>query len=337
LAKKQEITVIEVSSDSIGQRLDLFLVSHFSELSRNQLQQMIKAQKVCVNHRPGKSNQLLKDGDVLQVLPDDLGKLESFLRPEAIPLNIVFEDEELIVVDKPPGLTVHPGAGVNGPTLIEGILHHTGGFSGEGHPTRPGVVHRLDKDTSGLMVVAKTESACLHLANQFRIKTSERYYVSLLHGILPSGLTEIESYLGRDPNRRLRFMSHAIEDVDSLAPTFHPLRYAKSTFELRRHYGKAFSLVAVKLDTGRTHQIRVHAKALGCPVVGDKVYGDRKPLPHTIPAAIKSAVQSVARQMLHSKILLIDHPKADQRMRFEVDLPADFAELIVKMKENTRD
>jgi 23S rRNA pseudouridine1911/1915/1917 synthase len=233
-------------------------------------------------------------------------------------LKILFEDDHIIVIDKPAGLAVHPGAGDTGPTLVQGLLYHVGP-SGLGHPQsgyedplaslRPGIVHRLDKDTSGVMVCAKSDRAHADLAKQFQDKkTLRREYGALLDGRLSQDDMVFESWLKRDPVTRVTFAS-------SKSP-LPGARYAKSHFRVEEVFLGRLSLVKVRLFTGRTHQIRVHAKDLGAPIIGDLVYHRPTVLPAQWPSSVRQAVTAISRQLLHARLLSFRHPLTQGEMAF---------------------
>jgi 23S rRNA pseudouridine1911/1915/1917 synthase len=325
----QGLSAYVVTAELAGRRLDQFLVEALAgsaPVSRAKIQKLVAAGAVTVNGAGARAKDPVAAGDRVEVAwpPPP----PSTLVPARLPLRILFEDAEVIVIDKPAGLAVHPGAGDHGPTLVQGLLHHCGAL-GHGRapdPTawaRPGIVHRLDKDTSGVMVCAKTDRAHAALARQFHDKTAlEREYVALLDGLLGEALVVRESYLYRDPANRLRFASSAPP------PPGVKARYAKSLFRREHEYGHRLTLAAVRLYTGRTHQIRVHARDLHCPVIGDALYGRPTQLPASFPAAVQAAVRRVPRQLLHARRLGFAHPTSGARLTFEAEIPNDFSEVI---------
>ena len=285
-------------------RLDRILVSQLPGLSRARLQALIRAGGVKVNGRtvrkPGLS---VGPEDVIQVAP--LPPAETRLRPQSIPLEILYEDDALFVINKPAGMVVHPGAGHPQATLVHAALAHAPEVEAVGDASRPGIVHRLDKDTSGVMVVAKTNEALKHLQQQFRRREVEKLYLGLVDGAPPSPTGQIEAPLARSPRHRKRIA--VVQAPGS--------RLAVTRFQTRERFPR-HSLLELRPLTGRTHQIRVHLQFLGCPVVGDRVYGRRQP---TLP---------VARQQLHAWRLTFRLPGDSQPRTFEAAVPADLREAI---------
>ncbi len=345
MARDNPTPFILTAEDAAGSRLDVFLAQALPRFSRSALHRLIKAGDVKVNGIVAKASYKIEFGDKLELeslppetlLPDDLV-------PIAYPLDILFEDDSLIVINKPAGLIVHPGAGTRGkPTLVAAVLGHLGlrkSADLPGEEGRPGVVHRLDKDTSGAIVVAKTASAHRHLAAQFKNKTNLREYVALLNGAMDQENIEIESYLYRDPRNRTRFTSMSAEEYarkDVEGEDLQSYRYAKTNFSCRKVYGLKLTLALIRLTTGRTHQIRVHAKTLGWPVVGDAVYGPEVVrLPPSFPEPIRQAIEDVSRQLLHARRLGFEHPETGQKLAFEAPIPQDFRavlELLEKHKD----
>ncbi len=314
---------LELVVEERGQRLDQWLSHHLPAFSRSQIQRMIKDRTVWLNQVPGRPSHRLKYGDRVVCFEEPI-RLEALsFKPTPMALEILFEDESIVVLNKPPGLTVHPGAGTPpGTSLVEGLmdylqnsklpLEELGLLEG-----RPFVVHRLDKDTSGVMVMAKTPQALRALKEQFAAKTNHRLYWALLGGSLPKSPLIYESYLYRHPVKRKQFASSPTPPGDSGS------RWAKSAFETLASYPRGVSLVAVTLFTGRTHQIRVHTKALGIPVLGDPVYGR--------PHPIQSLIHIPKRQMLHGKELGFIHPVSGESLFFSSDPPGDFAFLLKEL------
>lgn len=323
---------MQPSHEAKGVRLDRWLASVLMgpdglAVSRSRIQRLLEAGDVLVNGEQVPGKHRLNGGELVQVRfgPPPPSRLE----PIAMPLRILFEDRYLMVVDKPAGIAMHPGAGDTGPTLVQGLLHHVvraGAKLSDGGPLRPGIVHRLDKDTSGVVVVAKTDAAHAALARQFHDKTNHRVYVTLLDGVLPRGDIEIESYLFRDPNNRLKFASLPLADYENRQMTRG--RYARSRFKRECIYGHRLTLARVILATGRTHQIRVHARELGLPIVGDPVYNRPTQLPASFAASARMAVASVSRQMLHAELLGFQHPVSGEDMQFNSPYPKDFLDLL---------
>ncbi len=282
--------------DKQGARLDKYVTEQCPELSRTQVQKLIGDGYITVNVRVAKAGVRLKTNDKLTIsLPP---AAPSSLSPEAIPLNIVYEDDDLLVIDKPAGLTVHPAPGHPAHTLVNAILSHLARLPETGDWRRPGIVHRLDRDTSGLMLVAKTSAAHLNLAAQFKARSISKAYLALVKGRLTPQDGIIEAPIGRDRGHRQRMAVVAEGKGREARTQYHVIRYIDN-----------YTLLEVKPETGRTHQIRVHLAAIGYPVVGDKVYG------------IKSAYLS--RQFLHASRLGFRLPSTGEYVEFKSELPAD--------------
>ena len=290
-----------VSADDAKLRLDHFLAKRLPEYSRSRLQQLIRTGFVRVNGATTRPRQIVRAGDKIDLTEPPVEKID--VRPEPIPLEVLFEDGDLIVINKPAGLTVHPGAGHRQHTLVNALLSHCATLSGIGGKERPGIVHRLDKETSGCLVVAKNDTAHRELSTQFAARTVEKIYLALVAGKLrkPSGV--IEEKIGRHPIHRQR-----------MSATSPRGRSAKTEYRVIRSSDQA-SLVECRLHSGRTHQIRVHLHHLGHPVLGDKIYAPR-------------FAKNFARQMLHAWKLGFRHPRTGKWKHFEAPLPADFATAI---------
>ncbi len=298
-----------------GRRLDVFIGEHLPRCSRSFAAQLISEDCVQVNGEPKKAGYRMKAGDAVRgCLPPPR---PSGFRPEPIPLQILFEDEHIVVVDKQPGLVVHPAPGHYSGTLVNGLLHHCPDLGGIGSELRPGIVHRLDKDTSGTLVVAKKAPALERLAAQFKSRSVRKEYLALVHGDLAEDSATIRLSIGRHPVDRKR-MSTA-----SRKP-----REAETRWRVRRRF-PGVCLLEVTLKTGRTHQIRVHLAAIGHPIVGDPVYGRRKADgSKSGPAALADLLAGARRQMLHAWRLGFEHPHTGAAMQFESPLPEDMARLI---------
>lgn len=344
MARDDQTPLILTSETAHASRLDVYLTRALPRFSRSALQGLIKGGHVKVNGVVAKASLRLDatDSIELDILPEER-LAEPAMVPISFPLDILFEDASLIVINKPAGLIVHPGAGTRGkPTLVAAVLAHLGLSQPEdlpGEVGRPGVVHRLDKDTSGAIVIAKTASAHRHLAAQFKNKTNLREYVALLNGPMESDSIEFESYLHRDPRNRTRFASMSLQDYAmKMSPDSEQTayKYAKTSFSCRKIYGKKITLALVRLSTGRTHQIRVHAKTLGWPVVGDMAYGPSiVRLPPTFPQAIRDAFEGISRQLLHARRLGFEHPESGEKLAFEAALPEDFRVVLELLEKHT--
>ena len=282
-------------------RLDLFLTRQLTGYSRSRIQQLIRSKFVMLNGQPARSSDLVRAGDLVDLTEPPLKKIDN--QPQPIALSILFEDDDLIVINKPPGLVVHPGAGHREYTLVNALLYHFPILSGIGGKERPGIVHRLDKDTTGCLVVAKNDQAHRGLSEQFAARTVEKVYLALVAGKLKKSVGVIEEKIGRHPVNRQRM---------SVASTRG--RSARTEYRVVRTGEKA-SLVECRLHSGRTHQIRVHLQHLGHPVVGDRIYAPK-------------TAKNYPRQMLHSWKLGFHHPRTGEWKAFEAPAPADLNELV---------
>jgi 23S rRNA pseudouridine1911/1915/1917 synthase len=304
-----------------GVRLDRFLQAQAPDLSRTRLQALILAGQVHVTGGQARASHRLRAGARVAV---DVPPPEPVaLTPEPIPLAVVHEDADLLVVNKPTGLVVHPGAGHRTGTLVHALLAHCGpSLSGVGGARRPGIVHRLDRGTSGLLVVAKADHAHHALARQLKARTVERRYLALVHGRLPHAAGVVETAIGRDPRDRLRM---AVRPAGAGRPALTRYRV------LERFARPApLTLLEVTLGTGRTHQIRVHLAHLGAPVVGDRTYRRRGAAPGD--AALAAHVAALGGQALHAAVLGFSHPTTGARHRFEAPVPPAFAGLLAWLR-----
>ena len=298
----------------LDSRLDLFLSkSEDLDISRQYAQDLLKAGNVLVNNKTAKASYKLKEGDLLQIEIPAPEKLD--ILAEDIPLEIVYEDEDLIVVNKPINMVTHPAAGVSSGTLVNALMHHCGdSLSDINGVQRPGIVHRLDKDTSGLIIVAKNNKAHNSLAKQIQEKTLERRYQCIVQSNIKENSGFINRNIGRHPKHR-----HKMAVTDSSGRNALTKWWVKKRFDLGNN--NLFCLVECKLETGRTHQIRVHMSWFRHPIVGDKTYG---------PEKVKYPFK-VERPMLHSFKMSFVHPSSGETMSFEVPLPDDFQELLRKL------
>lgn len=305
-----------------GARLDAYLTLHIDGWSRSRLQRLIDGEDVLVNGSPAKPSYKIREGDEIEVELTELPA--TTFEPEDIPLDIVFEDEFLAVINKPAGLVVHPGAGVQSGTLANAIAHHfkfqipnskLGSESGIWNSeSRIGIVHRLDKDTSGLIVVAKTDEVHEALSEQFHDRKVEKHYVALVHGYVEQPNGRIEASIARNKHNRLR-MKVATSG-----------RTALSLWKVRQRFDK-FTLLDVEIKTGRTHQIRVHTAYINHPIVGDEIYNEGRD--NTIADTnIRNAIRSLGRFFLHAEKLSFTHPKTGERLTFTQNLPAGLVNLL---------
>jgi 23S rRNA pseudouridine1911/1915/1917 synthase len=307
-----------VPDDGDGARLDHFLVSVLAEHSRSQLQRLIKDGQVQVNRRPAKANRAMKAGEVVTI--EVPAPVNAVPQPEALPLPILYQDRDLIVVDKPAGMVVHPAAGHAGGTLVNALLHHVDDLSGIGGEKRPGIVHRLDKGTSGLMVVAKHDRAHEELARQFAEREVEKEYLALVWGEVMAG-RRIDAPIGRDPSNRKKMSSESLRVRRSRAAVTRIVR--------AEHFGRVLTMAQVAIHTGRTHQIRVHLSTIGHPIVGDALYGG---VHRRVPGDLR-AVSHLDRPFLHAAHLIFKHPEDGRRMEFTSDLPADLQKVLDDLRE----
>jgi 23S rRNA pseudouridine1911/1915/1917 synthase len=307
---------LSVAAGNEGERLDAFLAEQIEGWSRARLQRLIEEADVLVNGRAVKSSYKLHLNDEIEV--ELTPPPSSTFAPENIPLDIVYEDDELIVVNKPAGIVVHPAAGVMSGTLANALAFHFQQLSTSGGVARPGIVHRLDKGTSGLMVVAKTESAHENIADQFRDREIFKSYVALVHGQVEKRTGQIDQPIARDRGNRTRMA------------VVRGGRPALSIYRVRKRFER-FTLLNVELKTGRTHQIRVHLAWLKHPVVGDEAYGTGRD--KTIPDhKVRTEVAKLGRQFLHAEQLGFRHPKTGEAMKFTVELPTELMAVLNEIK-----
>ncbi|MDR7415357.1 MAG: RluA family pseudouridine synthase [Armatimonadota bacterium] len=300
----EDLHRIIVEPEAEGTRLDVYLARRLS-LSRSRIQQLIEAGEVRIHGRTVRPSYRVRAGDGVEVrIPSPQ---PPALVPEELPVRILYEDEDLAVVDKPAGIPVHPGAGRPRGTLVNALLARLDRLSGIGGELRPGIVHRLDKDTSGLVVVAKHDAAHVALAAQFARRAVRRTYLALLRGEVPWEEKTVSAPIGRHPVRRKEM---------AVVPTGRP---ATTSFWVLERF-RGYTLVACRLQTGRTHQVRVHAKHMGYPVAGDPVYGSRGEL-------------GLRRQFLHACELVLTHPRTGERLVFTSELPEDLQEVLRALRE----
>jgi 23S rRNA pseudouridine1911/1915/1917 synthase len=303
-----------VTEKHVGKRLDVFIGHYEPHISRTQIQEMIRDGRALVDGSVEKPGSKVKLGQTVTV---DLPEPAVFeVLPEPIPLNVIYEDSHLIVLNKPPGLVVHPAPGNYTGTLVNGLLYHYGSLPSSGPPgserERAGIVHRLDRDTSGVMVVARTQEALRSLSAQFKKRIVGKRYLALVSGVIKKGSGTIDAAIGRHVKDRKKISVHTKK-----------AREALSLYAVRERFANA-TLLSVEIKTGRTHQIRVHLSHIGHPVLGDHVYGGMK--------AMKTNGIDVPRQMLHAESLSILHPDTGHPMTFTAPPPEDMAEAIEKLR-----
>ena len=296
---------LTVPPESEGERLDRFLAGEVPGVSRSQVQRLIEEGAVQVPRvKVAKANVVLRAGDVVEVsIPEAAPALPA---AQDLPLDILHDDDDVVVVNKPAGMVVHPAAGNPDGTLVNALLHHVKDLSGIGGETRPGIVHRLDKGTSGVMVIAKNDAAHRELSRQFHDREVEKEYVALVWGLVQQR-KRIDASIGRDPKNRQKMSTRATRS-----------REASTRVTWARDL-KGLTLIRVSIATGRTHQIRVHLSAIGHPVVGDALYGG---VHRRVPGQFR-AVQRLTRPFLHAERLTFTHPRTGERLRFLAPLPAD--------------
>ena len=303
----EEIKFVATEADA-GIRLDKYIALNYSEVSRSYVQKLIESGGVWINGNTGRSKDFVKDGDEIKVLIPDPEGLE--VDAEDIPLDILYEDDDLIVVNKPKGMVVHPAAGHYTGTLVNGLLYHCKGtLSGINGILRPGIVHRIDKDTTGILVACKNDAAHRSLAEQFKEHTITRRYDALVYGVFKEPEGRVESFISRNPEERMKMMVNPSHG-----------KYAATKYRVKEQFGNKYSHIVCELETGRTHQIRVHMTSLGHPLLGDTVYGPKKD-----PFQLTG-------QSLHAGVLGFEHPTTKEYMEFASELPDYFCELIQKFR-----
>lgn len=287
-----------------GKRIDKFLASEYDELSRSFIQKLIKEGKITVNGNKTDKSYKMAENDLLKIIIEEK---KNKIKAVEMDLDILYEDQDLVVINKNADRVVHPAPGHYDDTVVNALLAQVDKLSKVNGFKRPGIVHRLDKDTSGLLVIAKNDRSHKALVQQFKDRTVDKYYYALVEGNLAFEKGKIDAPIGRDPNNRKKM---AVRKRNS--------KRAISRFKIIEEF-KSNTLVEVKIETGRTHQIRVHFSYLGHPVVGDKKYGAKN-------------ILNAKRQLLHAKKLIINHPSTGERISFEADLKSDFEEILNKLR-----
>lgn len=296
-----------VSEEQAQTRVDKLLTELMDDVSRSQIQLWIKEGHVTLNNESVKSNYKVEEADHLTVTIPEAVELEAVA--EDIPLDVVYEDEDVIVINKPRGMVVHPAPGHPNGTLVNALLHHCSDLPGINGVIRPGIVHRIDKDTSGLLMVAKNDKAHESLVDQLKAKTTKRLYQTIVHGVIPHEHGTVDAPIGRDKR-----------DRQSMAVTDDNGREAVTHFTVIETFEK-YSYITCQLETGRTHQIRVHMKYIGHPVAGDPKYGPKKTL-------------EIKGQALHASVLGFTHPRTGEEMVFEAPMPEDMKVLLKKLQDS---
>ncbi len=302
-----------VAPEDNSQRIDIYLSKLLPRFTRSRIQEFIHSGDVLVNDHPTKPSVRIHPGDTLAVHPRE--REPSRAVPEEIPLEIIYEDNALIIVNKEAGMVVHEGAGRTGGTLVNALLYHSNTLSHGGNTMRPGIVHRLDKDTSGVLVVAKNDMSHNHLANQFKEHSIKRRYIALVWGSLKEEEGTIDMPIGRHVSARKKMSVQTSRG-----------RRAVTHYRVTKVYDN-FSLIEVTLETGRTHQIRVHLSHINHPIVGDQTYG-RRSIPSHLAKPILDALKGFKRQALHAALLGFIHPETGKQMEFTSPLPDDMKKLL---------
>ncbi len=314
-----------------GIRLDRFIEAQFPEqaeadalspLSRTYIQKLIREGAITVNGKLSKSGYKLRTGDQISLTLPDPRPLQE-IEPEPIPLDILYEDSVLIVLNKPSGIIVHPAGDIQSGTLVNALLNHCTSLPGIGGVQRPGIVHRLDKDTSGVIVVAKTDYTHRHLSSQFEARTTRRHYYAVICGVPPDERGTVNARIIRSPRDRRKMTVTGTGGG----------RHAVTHYRLLERYDR-FSLLKLRLETGRIHQIRVHLSHIGHPVVGDPVYGGgyARAIRDAPSLAVKAAVTALNRQALHAYTLRFAHPETDEQLTFSAPIPQAMSELIEALR-----
>jgi len=290
-------TKFVVTEETVGPRIDALVSIYVADISRTRATELVRDGLVLINGIPKKAKYKPQIGDEIEISIPKVATLEII--PEDLDLDIVYEDENVAVVNKPSGMVVHPSFGHSNGTLVNGLMHAVRDLSGIKGERRPGIVHRIDKDTSGLLMVAKNDKAHVSLSEQLKAKTVKREYLALVHGVIDHDLGKIDAPIGRDPKDRIRYevVQNGKESV--------------THFEVLQRFSE-YTLVKCRLETGRTHQIRVHMRYIGHPLVGDPLYGPRK------------TKVSDFGQFLHAKSIGFDHPEKDMFLEFEAEVPEEF-------------
>lgn len=295
---------LKFQTEEKGQRIDKYLCEQ-TQLTRSRIQQLIEQGAVVVNGKATKSNYKINPGDLIEVSYEDLSELDVVAQD--IPLDIRYEDSDVIVINKPRGMVVHPANGNQQGTLVNALLYHCKDLSGINGVLRPGIVHRIDKDTTGLIIVAKNDKAHLELSKQLQDKTVNRLYYALVHDTFAHDYGTIDAPIGRDET-----------DRQKMAVTEKNSKEARTHFRVLERF-KDYSLVECRLETGRTHQIRVHMRYIDHPIVGDEKYGYRRTM-------------KIGGQLLHAHQLEFVHPSTGEKMVVEAEIPQDFAEVLQRLR-----
>jgi 23S rRNA pseudouridine1911/1915/1917 synthase len=317
------VTIFAVATDH-NRRLDAVVAAHLADCSRSLAANLIANQQILVDNQPKKPGYRVKAGDVISVEIPEPQPAEYM--PEPVPLHILYQDSDIVVLNKQPGMVVHPAPGHSSGTLVNALLYHCPDLEGIGGEIRPGIVHRLDKDTSGTMVIAKNSVALESLAKQFKDRSVQKKYIALVYGQFEKKTGTIDLPIGRHPIHRKR-----------MSTTTRKGRDAVTSWEVLKEF-QGITLLELILQTGRTHQIRVHCATVDHPIIGDPVYRPRKLFKNlhnraeSLPAGIIDHLKSIKRQMLHARELGFHHPRTREYVAFESPLPEDMAQLLVELE-----
>lgn len=310
---EEKKTTWKVTSDKVGERLDIALSHIFPEISRSQCKRLIREGMVSVNGRLPNPSYILRDNDIVEIIIPPPEPLE--IEPEDIYIDIIYEDDSLLVINKLSGLVVHPAPGHSKHTLVNALLHHCPNLEGIGGKQRPGIVHRLDKDTSGLLMVAKTQQAHNALSLQLKEKKVNRIYIALVYGMFKEKEGMIETRIGRHPKERKRMSANPHTGKEAI------------TYWRVKELFQQFTLLELKLKTGRTHQIRVHMSYAKHPLVGDRIYG-RGRIPPNSSSELKNAIGLLTGQALHAQTLGFFHPLTHEYLEFSSPLPKNIEHIL---------
>jgi 23S rRNA pseudouridine1911/1915/1917 synthase len=324
----------QVGAPSSGTRLDLFLAAACSDVSRSRIQKLIEEGAVRVDGAAAKRSHAVRAGESVTVEVPEPRATE--LIAEDIPLSILYEDDQLLAIDKPAGLVVHPAPGHPSGTLVNALLHHVRDLEGVGGELRPGIVHRLDRDTSGVLLVAKTDRAHQMLSRQMRRRSLRKEYLAVVAGVPRVRKGEVSFAIGRDPRDRKRMKAIRTTAPGEGEELPAGVREARTLYEIERDwFPLGLALLRCRLVTGRTHQIRVHLAASGLPIVGDPVYG-RPRYPRVRDGALKARLQSFPRQALHAERIAFHHPVTQDLVEVVAPVPPDLQELLAAIEEGSR-
>lgn len=303
--------------DRPAERLDRYLAECLPELSRSQLKKLIDEGQILLDQQPAKASSKLRGGEIVELTLPEPAPVEAL--PEKIPLHILFEDDQLIVIDKPAGMVVHPAAGHSTGTLVNALLYHCDDLAGIGGELRPGIVHRLDKDTSGVLVATKNDISHQHLAAQFKAHTVNRRYLALVHGLLPQDSGRVDRSIGRHPTHRRKMSSDSRSGKRAVTHWQVVSRYPADNL----------TLIELRLETGRTHQIRVHFSEMNFPLVGDPMYGGRGRLQSLTDLELRRLAEGLPGQALHARLLGFIHPVSGEYREWVSEPPPAFGAILI--------